>query len=161
MVRGGTISGDIADQWIKRIKDLDTVKKLREDAEKGNVLAMLGLADAYHHGKHGLAQDQDLATQWFRKAADNGDVTALDVLGCMSASPALKVHWWTCSAEGGGENACFHLAKAFAHGTCGLPKDPHLAKKWLAKMQGSKLRNADSGSRDNAAKLLRDLSGAQ
>merc|ERR1712228_1004538 len=100
MVRSGTISGDVADKWIKRIKDSDRVKKLRDMAEKGDVSAMEGLGYAYFQGLSGLAYDVSLAQQWFLKAAEKGSVDAYSFLGDIAAVPEMKAYWWTRSAEG-------------------------------------------------------------
>merc|ERR1711924_39048 len=97
--------------------------------------------------------DKTLAKQWFRRAADKGDATACGFLGFIyyRESPLLAVHWWTCSAELGGENACITLGIGFSKGWYGLPKDPPLAKKWLTRMRGAKIKDSDQTSRVEAA----------
>lgn len=159
MVRSGTISGDVADKWTQRIHSLDQIKHHRDMAENGDVASMQFLGRAYKEGEHGLAKDVRLATEWYRKAADKGDVRSYNTLGSLSDSPALKLYWWTLAAAGGAEHACWVLGDSFKNGSRGLPQDRQLAKAWFTKMSQAPLRNAIPIVRDDAAKALRELSG--
>mmetsp|Transcript_127380 Transcript_127380/g.271569 ORF Transcript_127380/g.271569 Transcript_127380/m.271569 type:complete len:259 (-) Transcript_127380:97-873(-) len=136
MVRSGAVSGDKAGDWTKRIKDIDKVKELRLEAEQGNVNAMQQLGLAYCHGQMGIIKDRAQALQFFRQAADKGDVISMSMMGDLSTHAAVKVHWYTRAAEGGEQRACFLLGRAFMREEIGLPKDPHLARIWLLKVQG-------------------------
>jgi TPR repeat protein len=158
MVRSGTISGDVADKWTERIKNLDTIKEHREKAEAGDVISMRHMGFAYRDGKLGLAIDKRLAIEWFRKAADKGEITACDSLGGLVDTPTLKVYWFTLAAAQGSEFASFMLGEAFKYGRFGLPRDRQMAKAWFTKMSEATVRNG-AKVRDDGAKALRELSG--
>ena len=68
MVRSGTISGDVADNWTEMIKNLDAVKSLRDAADTGNVEAMSALGFGYRDGSH--------VRYAIRRSADAGLVKA-------------------------------------------------------------------------------------
>ena len=58
----------------------------------------------YEDGRGGLPKDEAQAVNWYRKAADNGNATAMN-----------------------------NLAQSYKNGGCGLPKDEAQAVNWYRK----------------------------
>ena len=54
---------------------------LRQEAEKGNAKAQLGLGACYARG-NGVPKNLAEAVKWYRKAAEQGEVAAQVILGC-------------------------------------------------------------------------------
>lgn len=60
----------------------DAVKATIAKAEAGDVQAQFRVANAYDFGK-GAPHDEDVALQWYRKAAEQGHVEAMNSIGSL------------------------------------------------------------------------------
>ena len=68
----------------------DDISQLRAQAELGSPIAQLKLARAYEHGD-GVPQDDQIAAEWYRKAAEQGNAEAQNSL----AEMYLTVKAWS------------------------------------------------------------------
>ena len=114
----------------------DDFAKLEVEAEGGNVLAQLRLARAYDSETTGH-QDQRLAAMWYRRAADQGNSEAQDVLGekyligrGLKKNMAEAVNWFGKSARQGNSSAMYHLGAAYYNGD-GVQIDYALSYAWF------------------------------
>ena len=113
LVRSGAICGDKAEAWQKRVKEQDELKKLRCNAENGDIDAITRLAFAYRDGELGLAKDHAAAFQWFSRGAEANSCTCMcwvaqyyadprklqpRLLGS-TPNPAMALFWLTHAAE--------------------------------------------------------------
>ena len=105
-------------------------------AEAGDAEAQLQLGWAYEEG-NGVAQDDQLASKWYKKAADQGNAKAENSLGIMYSNgrglPLDKeeaVRWFTKAAEGCDPNGAYNLAIAYYNGD-GVVRDAGFAFVWL------------------------------
>ncbi len=117
---------------------------LRSKAEAGDAVAQTALGRAYQDG-NGVAQNNELAAKWYRKAADQGNATAQNNLGILyragsgvekSKEEALK--WYAKAARQGYASAMFNLGAAYYNGD-GVNIDDSRSYAWflLAKEKGS------------------------
>jgi TPR repeat protein len=97
---------------------------------------MFNLGAAYSVGK-GVEKDRVQAAQWWQKASDAGDVSAMDALASAYAAgsgvmkdTAEAARWWRAAAEKGDPTGQHALALAYFAGS-GVPKDLVEAYKWL------------------------------
>jgi uncharacterized protein len=120
------------------------VSQLEAQAKSGDPIAQLKLARAYGRGD-GVPQDEEVAAQWYRKAADQGNAEAQDSLGQLyltgqgvEQNKQQAVAWFQKSARQGNASAMFHLGAAYYNGD-GVDIDDSLSYAWftLAKEAGS------------------------
>lgn len=107
-------------------------------AELGNPAAQHLLGVFYAHGR-GVLQDDELAVQWWRKAAEQGSAKAQNELGVMLASGAgtavdygEAVTWFRKSAEQGLALGQANLGGMYWKGM-GVSKDAREAVAWFSK----------------------------
>ena len=94
----------------------------------------------YLKGK-GVAQDKSMAMNWYRKAAEQGNINVqynIGVLyeqgkGGLHQSDALAVEWYRKAAEQGHANAQNNLGFMHKQGKCGLHQSDALAVEWYRK----------------------------
>jgi len=99
-------------------KGVSRFEKLMTKANQGNVLAQMGLADAYLNGK-GCDVDKQKAVEWYQKAADQGDEDAKKMLASLGND---------ASSEGGGFwNGLFKIGVALVGGGAYIYQETHLA----------------------------------
>ncbi len=91
----------------KRAGETEEIRKLRQQAEKGDADAMTNLGVMYRKGT-GVAQDDAAAVRWYRKAAEKGNAKAMYNLGFMyregrglTQDDAEAVRWYRKAAEKG------------------------------------------------------------
>lgn len=120
------------------------ISQLQSQAKTGDPVAQLKLARAYGRGD-GIPQDEDLAAQWYRKAAEQGNAEAQDSLGQfyltgqgVEQNKQQAVEWFRKSAHQGNVSAMFHLGAAYYNGD-GVEIDDSLSYAWftLAKEAGN------------------------
>ena len=99
---------------------------------------MRRLARCYEEG-WGVAENEAKAFAWYRKAADLGDVEALNNLVWRymgdSDDPASETEAFACArraAEAGSSLGMMHLAVCYEFG-CGVPEDREVAFAWYKK----------------------------
>jgi uncharacterized protein len=120
------------------------ISQLQEKATAGDIAAQTALGKAYQDGK-GVPQNDALALQWYRKAADQGAAAAENNLGIMywmgegvSRDKEEAVRWYRKAAKKGNPEAMFNLGAAYYNGE-GVADDPVFAYSWflLAKEAGN------------------------
>lgn len=111
---------------------------IKEYAEKGDVLSQYRLGFCYFYGC-GVEKDEDKATRWFRKAAEQDCAFAQTGLGnCYSEGvgvlpdKAEAVKWWRKAANQGDSQAQCLLGTSYLDGY-GVEQDYNEAVKWLRK----------------------------
>src|SRR5262249_9754331 len=89
-------------------------------AEKGETDAQALLARLYMMGQ-GVLKDPELATKWFKTAADQGNAEAQFFLGSMYLLPQKDVteglKWMRLAAEQGNQDAQLILGRVYADGS--------------------------------------------
>ena len=127
-------------------------------AERGDPDAQFNVGNMYLMGQ-GVANDNALAAQWYRKAAEQGSAGAQSNLGNVYAAglgvpkdDAQAVKWFRLAAEQGNPHAQTNLGVAYTTGK-GVREDPVQALMWftIAAAGGS---TAASQSRDLLAGAL-------
>lgn len=108
-------------------------------AEGGDVDAMFDLAEKYMKGKDGLPRHRVKAIYWYRKAADAGNIKALDKLANMYAKglflpqnleKALSYYEKLAMAD---VSYCFKVSSYYAEGKNGFPQDAKKSLQWYAR----------------------------
>lgn len=109
---------------------------LQEAAGQGDAKGQENLGLMYLNG-NGVQQSDQTAVFWLHKAAMQGQMKAQLTLGIMTLagrgtaqSNDVGMQWITRSAQEGSPRAAQALAKAYADGLYGLPKDPEKARYW-------------------------------
>jgi TPR repeat protein len=120
------------------------IASLKIKAEAGDPAAQLKLAHAYESGG-GVPRDDELAANWYRKAAEQGNAEAQDALGGkyllgmgVDKNKEQSVGWFRKSARAGNAAAMYHLGVAYYNGD-GVPINDSLSYAWfrLAKEAGN------------------------
>ena len=114
------------------------VPKLKAAAEKGHKKAQYRLGLCYDKGK-GVAENDDLAFQWYSKSAAQGYAKGQYQLGmCYKNGEGVKedrqkaVDLFMKAAKQENGNAQYQLSKAYLKGK-GVPADEAKAKMWIKK----------------------------
>ncbi|MGH9499223.1 MAG: tetratricopeptide repeat protein [Terriglobales bacterium] len=112
------------------------ISQLQTKAKAGDASAQEALGRAYQKG-NGVRQSDELAAQWYRKAADQGDAVAQNDLGIMYRTGAgveknkeEAVKWYRKAAQQGNANALFNLGTAYYNGD-GVGPDSLQAYDWF------------------------------
>ena len=141
LVKSGTINGDKATAWKKKLKDDTKVKELRAKAEHDEAGAMYELGRAHSNGFFSLPEDEAKGRAWYERGAVLHDVKCMAKYGDYLMKglggepiPTLGAVYTTRAAEGGSNLAAFQLGRAFEKGKYGLPRDTAHAKYWLGKV---------------------------
>lgn len=122
----------------------EDITQLQAQAEGGNVAAQLKLARTYESGL-GIPPDDQLAAQWYRRAAEQGNSEAQDILGAkyligrgVEQSKEEAVKWFRKSARQRNADAMYHLGVAYYNGD-GVAINDSLSYAWfvLASEAGS------------------------
>ena len=137
------------------------IETLRKDAEGGDVLAQMRLAQAYALGT-GVPQSYEQTASWLRKAADSGSPDGQFWLGVMyrdslvAPDPVQMAQLFRKAAEQGYAQAQANLGNLYFTGT-GVVQDYVEAHKWLnlasSQMQGEE-RKPVIELRDKVAGLM-------
>ena len=129
MVESGALSGDKAEAWQEKLEDEEKVRQTREEAERGNAVAMFNMGNMYLQGVFGLREDAPEAFRWFQRCADVGDADGLASLGqcCLfgwgvEENKARGMAYSVMGAERGSQIGCFHLGHALAYGSTVCPR---------------------------------------
>lgn len=83
-IQGQGVTKDEAHAW----------QLIHHAAELGDPGSQLQMAMDYEDGKHGVAQDHQLAKEWVRKSAEQGNVPAEFDLAMMLSPDAREVYYW-------------------------------------------------------------------
>ena len=76
--KGKTTKGKVTTK-AKTTTTNNRIDELKKDAQKGDVLSQSLLGDSYYYGKE-VTQDYKQAAYWFKKAAEQGDEDAKELL---------------------------------------------------------------------------------
>lgn len=113
--------------------------ELTEKAEAGDVQAQLSLGISYLSRRGGIAQDFPQGVNWVRKAAEQGNADAQELLGILYADGLgvsqdyqQAANWYQKAAEQGNAGAQEFLGMLYGNGD-GVPKDLRQAAYWLRK----------------------------
>lgn len=129
------MSGEKGDQWRQKIKDVDELKELGENAEKGDVSSLRRLGFAFRNGLIGLGVDLAQAEDFLRQGAMKDDVLSMGALArCSSQREPICICWATRAADHVSDHGCFLLGYCFRAGSYGLPQDLEMAAKYFRKM---------------------------
>ncbi len=141
----------------------EEAKSIALVAEEGNEGAQVLIAGIYMRGDAGYAKNMGLATQWFERAAAQGNNYAQFMLGEIheagwGVQKNLKVaaDWREKAANRGNNQAQLKLAKMYLNGE-GVTKDIQKAEYWLnrADIEGN------SDARVLLAQLFRERGNAK
>ncbi len=115
------------------------VRELEPAAEQGDVKAEIILGTIYWTGGKGVTRDDRKALAWFRRAADQGNAEAQDLVGIayvegrgVAKNPAEAVAWFRRSAEQGDADGEFSLGFSYFAGE-GVKRDAKTGVAWLEK----------------------------
>ena len=113
--------------------------RLSRTADRDNATIQFYIGVCYDFGYGGAEQDDRMAAEWYRKAAEQGEMTAQFNLGLSYAkgqgvikNEAEAVKWYRMAAEQGYASAQFNLALCYRDGR-GVVKDDAEAVKWYRK----------------------------
>jgi TPR repeat protein len=116
-----------------------SLQMLHRAVDAGDLEAMKDLGDAYMFGR-GVTTDNGAAIGWYRRAAEGGFVPAMRMTAFMllgyreiPRDEAEALRWHRAAAEGGDAVSMRDLARSYAVGVYGLPKDQALSDAWNAK----------------------------
>jgi TPR repeat protein len=125
-------------------------------AAEGDARAQSMLGLLYYRG-HGVSQDHNEASRWFRQAADQGDATAQFYLGAMffeghgmPQDRAEAVKWFRRAADQGDPQAQYYLGLSYAKGEAGEP-DNIRAHMWF-NLAAAHFPPSDNTDRNTAAR---------
>lgn len=141
---GKTEAERLYDEFMSEDPNIDVmeqVKKLHKSAEMGYAPAQRELG-AYYHGRSKFSDEQEnkmKGTDWYRKAAEQGDVKAQLLLAYCYAlgdgipqNLAKAAFWFRKPAEQGNADAQHNVAISYAQGYGGV-KDMRKAVEWYRK----------------------------
>lgn len=114
--------------------DPDALKTLQGKAVAGDADAQCGLGKQYEFGL-GVPQDNEQATFWLQKSAEQGDIIAQVELGVVfdrMQDYAQALIWYRKAADQGNARAEYNLVLAYQNGE-GVPKDMDQAIAWYRK----------------------------
>ena len=148
MVKSGALTGEKVDAWKKKLEEEETIAKLLEKAQAGDVIAMSRLGLTY--------EEQDKFTDalaWYRRGADAGSMACLSQVGRFHVfghgmnepQPGAGLIMITEAAVNDNQHACWLLGEYFRKGfprraagnlAAGsiVKKDAAQTAKWLRKM---------------------------
>jgi len=113
-----------------------SIQELMNRSQAGDAEAQVELGRTYEDGK-GVPQNDDLAINWFRKAAEQDNAKGQNSLGVMYAlgrgvmrDRDEAVRWYRKAAKQGLPEAAYNLAIAYYNGE-GAPEDLNLAYAWM------------------------------
>jgi uncharacterized protein len=148
----------LEDAQMQKQLSSSEISQLQTKAEAGDAAAQWQLARAYREG-NGVAQNQQLALQWSRKAADQGCAEAENYMGVMylmgegvQQDKVAAVHWYANAAKHGNAKAMFNLGASYYNGE-GVGENLYTAYAWflLARDAGEPL--ADDAVKRSAASM--------
>jgi len=137
------------------------ISELQSQADAGSPTAQVALGRAYQDG-NGVAQNDALAANWYRKAADQGNPIAENNVGIMyrSGSGVEKskeeaVVWYRKAARQKYPKAMFNIGTAFYNGD-GVEIDDTAAFAWFLLAQEAGDKAADEAVQRMSKELVPD-----
>lgn len=136
---------------VPRDREL-ALKWLQLAADAGDPVGERNYAAFHMQGVDGTDADYDIAAEYYRRAAENGDAPAQDMLSwmllegeVMTADPAEARRWAEKAAEAGVASSMTRLGMLY-HNALGVERDPEKAAYWWRK-------GAENGDADAQAML--------
>jgi len=134
------------------------VSQLKIEAEAGDVQAQVKLAEAYQDGL-GIPKNEELAGQWYQRAAQQGNPKAQNNLANMyrlgsgvEKNKATAVNWYRKAARQKYPPAMFNLGTVYYNGD-GVEIDDVLANVWFLLAQRNGNQPADGAVKRMATSL--------
>jgi serine/threonine-protein kinase len=134
--------GPIYDQAVADLRGghtADAAREFRQAADLGDARAMTELAKLFRYGGDGVPRDTAQAVQWYTRAAQAGNASAMVYLGSMYAAgdgvlkrPAEALKWFRQAADAGNNVAMDALGQMYFAGN-GVIKDEKQAVEWFRK----------------------------
>lgn len=116
------------------------LSEIQQRAAAGDAEAQFELGQAYEQGK-AVAQDDEKAVEWFRKAADQGNAKAQNSLGVMYAlghgvtrDREEAVRWYKKAAKSGSPDGMYNVAISYYNGE-GVDSSMDSACTWMRAAQ--------------------------
>lgn len=126
------------DSGLKAYKKKDFARAMKDFKADGSKNSCYNIGIMYYKGE-GVKQDRREAVQWFRKAADLGDMNAQFTMGMLydkgedlALDQGEAYRWYRKAAEQGHRQAQFNIGYMYTMGE-GVKKDPKEAVIWLKK----------------------------
>lgn len=111
----------------------------RKAIDAGWTDAMVSLAGDYSVGVNGLPENKQEAFRWYRRAAEQGNLTAMMMLGSayrygdgVPRNYEEAVVWWRRGADAGSQQCMINLARSYERGE-GVPSSLEIAIFWWRK----------------------------
>lgn len=110
-----------------------------EAAEKGNDIAMLAVAEKFMKGGKGLPRNRVQAIFWYKKAAEAGNLEAMDKVAKMYAKGRFlpknpeKAQAYFEKLANKDSSYCFKISEFYGDGKDGFPRDDIKAAEWYAR----------------------------
>lgn len=162
MVVPGTAKGESAPREIPQVEEVaqseEEFLKQRIAAELGDANAMFAMGEMYFYGE-GVAEDVNMALEWFLKAAEAGSADAMYELGDkyywgegVSEDTNKAIIWYTKAADAGYSEAMYKLGDMYYYGW-GIREDSTKAEEWYIKAIRSYQMDAEAGDSDAMQKV--------
>jgi len=134
------------------------ISRIRSKADAGDAAAQVELGRAYRDG-NGVAQNDQLAAEWYRRAADQGDAAAQNEVGNLyrlgrgvSQNKEEAVRWYAKAAKNGNAIGMFNLGTCYYNGD-GVPPDEFTAYAWFLLAQDGGDKAADDAVQRSSAPM--------
>ena len=131
-VNGNNVENEeLTDEQIK-----DLMKKLKEEAESGNIQSMIWLGDIYEKGQGCIQKNERMALKYWKMAADHGNTDMAFksgiLIGRLDDDYSLAFRYIKISADAGNRDAMYVIHNFLKNGW-GCEKNSDLAYKYLKK----------------------------
>ena len=138
LIDSGIITGSLADPWNQKKSEQEAKKNLMKRAHDGEAKAMFILGHHYYVADCGYEEDHKLAYEWFKKSHDAGCKHATCYVGHLmlygegvAKDTQQGLLYLGMAAGCGADTAGVKLAKVYAKGRYGIPKNKKMAIYWL------------------------------
>ncbi|KAL3935514.1 MAG: hypothetical protein SGARI_002942 [Bacillariaceae sp.] len=113
-IKHGNISNELAEPWLKRKFETETIEKLKKEASNGNGDSASKVGIIYYFGEYGIGLDREEAGKWFKIAADAGDVTGMaehgeKLMETGGIDSAACLHGFSLLSRAAGSSSCASL----------------------------------------------------
>jgi hypothetical protein len=162
----------LVEDWDKKLAEKKQADSLMAKAEKGDVGAMIEVAQNFESGSNGFFKDLKEAFKWYDKARSNGSVLGMASVGEMLCeggkgvvrkNRSLGKEYISAAASLGSDFALYQQGMMWADGLYGCPRNPKLAIVLLEKCLSHKCTYQDMSRafKNIARNKLNDLRRAE
>tara|TARA_B100000963_G_C22628379_1_gene673578 strand:- start:1517 stop:2371 length:855 start_codon:yes stop_codon:yes gene_type:complete len=142
LIDTGLIVGEPAQTWKEKVGDTakmtQEMRKIWQEAQKGEKEAMTDVGFAYQEGTDGLPQDWAKAATWFRKATLQSEPHAVMSLGVLYINGTGVDQCWgrafielSRAATLGSEHAAISIGRRLSQGSGVMKRDMDAARFWF------------------------------